>query len=78
MAHCELSPFELAWAAVKGHVAKHKHFTMTEVRQLTNEGFQYTTTDMWRAFCRHVTDFENEYLEKDGLVEDLIHRRLCN
>ena len=27
---------------------------------------------MWRAFCRHVTDIENEYFEKDGLVEDLI------
>ena len=34
VAHCELNPIELVWAAVKGHVAKYnKHFTMTEVQQ---------------------------------------------
>ena len=29
-------------------------------------------TDMWRNFCRHVVDIENDYFEKDGLIEDTI------
>ena len=32
----------------------------------------HTTTDMWRVFCSHVVDVENDYFVKDGLVEDLI------
>ena len=27
---------------------------------------------MWRNFCRHVVDIENDYFEKDGLIEDTI------
>ena len=27
---------------------------------------------MWRAFCRHVVDIENDYFDKDGLLEDAI------
>ena len=27
---------------------------------------------MWRSFCRHVVDVENEYWEKDGLMEDMV------
>ena len=73
VAHCELKPIELAWASVKGYVAKHnKNFTMTETKQLTIDGFRHTTTDMWRSFCRHVVDVENEYWEKDGVIEDMV------
>ena len=32
----------------------------------------HTTTEMWRVFCSHVVDVENDYFVKDGLVEDLI------
>ena len=45
---------------------------MTEIQCLTPEGFTHTTTDMWRVFCSHVVDVENDYFVKDGLVEDLI------
>ena len=27
---------------------------------------------MWRAFCRHVIDIENNYFDKDGQLEDAI------
>ena len=27
---------------------------------------------MWRAFCRHVINIENDYFDKDGLLEDAI------
>ena len=69
VAHCELHPIELAWAVIKGYVAKHNvKFNLTEV-QLTLEGFQHTTADMWKKFCRHVVDIENDFLTKtDYLV----------
>ena len=73
VAHCELNPIELAWASVKGYVAKHnKYYNLGEVQRLTPEGFQHTTTDMWRRFCRHVVDVENGYFEKDGILEDTV------
>ena len=35
VAHPELNPIELAWSVIKGYVAKHKKFTLTEVERLT-------------------------------------------
>ena len=73
VAHCELNPIELAWASVKGYVAKHnRDYNLGEVERLVPDGFEHTTSDMWRRFCRHVVDIENEYFEKDGLVEDVV------
>lgn len=75
VAHCELYPIELAWASVKGYVAKknyNKQFTMTETKQLTIDRFKHTMTDMWRSFCRHLVEVENEYFETDGLIEDMV------
>ena len=71
VAHCELNPIELAWASVKGYVAKNnKEFNLREIERLTPQGFTHTTTDMWRNFCRHVVDVENKYISQDGIVED--------
>ena len=73
VAHSELNPIELARASVKRYVARHnKNCDMTEIQCLTPEGCTHTTTDMWRVFCSHVVDVENDYFVKDGLVEDLI------
>ena len=49
--------------------------TMTEVKKklLT---MTKTTADMWRAFCRHVTDIENEYFK--GQTGERLDRRLRN
>ena len=27
---------------------------------------------MWKNFCRHLVDVENDYFEKDGLIKDTI------
>lgn len=73
VAHCELNPIELAWASVKKYIAKHNvHYTLKEVETLTPDAFAHTTTDMWRNFCRHVVDVENDYISKDGIVEDTL------
>lgn len=39
---------------------------MKEIERLTADRFKPTITDMWRSFCRHAVDVENEYMEKDG------------
>ena len=73
VAHCELNPIALTWASVKGYVAKHNvKFNLTEVQRLTPEGFQHTTVYMWRKFCRHMVDIENDYFDNDGLVDDMV------
>ena len=71
--NCELNPIELAWASVKGYVAKHdKTHNLPGIEQLTPDRVIYTTTDMWRIFCRHVVDIENDHFEKDKFFEDTI------
>ena len=79
VAHCELNPIELAWASVKSYVAKHnKNFNITEIQRLTTDRFTHTTADMWRRFCRHVVDIENDYIQKDGLREDTVEEMIIN
>ena len=73
VAHCELNPIELARASVKGYIAKHnKDYNLAEIERLTPQGFEHTTTDMWRHFCRHVVDAENDYIKKDWILEDAV------
>ena len=56
-------------------MAKHNvKFNLTEVQRLTLEGFQHTTVDMWRKFCRYVVDIENDYFDKDRLVDDMVDK----
>ena len=49
-----------------------KTYNLPEIEWLTSDGFTYTTTDMWRNFCRHVVAIENDFFEKDRLIEDTI------
>ena len=59
------------WATVKGYETKHNR-DYNLVEQLAPKGFEHTMTDMWRKLCKHVIDIENEYIEKDGIVEDTL------
>ncbi len=73
VAHCELNPIELAWASVKGFVARSNQLhTLAEVEELTPAGFAHTTPANWESFCEHVRELEKEYYERDGLMEDMV------
>ena len=73
VAHCELNPIELAWASVKAYIAQHNtRYTLQEVQRLTPEGFKHTTVDMWRNFYRCVVKVEEDYMVKDGIVEETV------
>ena len=67
VAHCELNPIELAWASVKAYIARHNtRYTLQEVQ------LKHTTADMWRNFYRHVVKVEEDYMVKDGIVEETV------
>lgn len=77
VAHPELNPIELAWAYVKGYVAKNnKTFTLNEVENLVREGINTVTPAMWHKFCQHCENVEDTYWERDGLVEDSVEEIL--
>ena len=79
VAHPELNPIELAWSVVKAYVAKHnKKFTLKEVEKLVPQAIKTVTPAMWKKFCDHTAKVEEEYWEKDGLVEDVVEEILIN
>ena len=66
VAHCELNPIELAWASVKGYVAKHtKNFNLTEIRLTASRQIYTHNSRHVEEVCRHVVDTENHYIQKD-------------
>lgn len=67
VAHCELNPIELAWASVKGYVAKHnKNYNLKVIERLTTDGFEHSTKEMWENFCRHVTMWKMSIMRRMG------------
>ena len=73
VAQCEFNPIELAWASVKLYIARHNTwYTLQEVQQLTPDGFKNTTADVWRNFYRHVVKEEEDYMVRDGIMEEIV------
>ena len=69
VAHYFLNQIELSWTSIKGYVAKHnKIHNLPVIEQITSNTFTYTETDMWRNYCRHVMDVENDYFENMNLL----------
>ena len=75
VARCDFNPIELVWASVKGYIKHDKTHNLPEMEQLTPDRITYTTTDMWRIFCRHVVDIKNDYFEKYKFFEDTIESK---
>ena len=79
VAHPELNPIELAWSLVKGYVAKNnKKFTLKEIESLVPEGIKKVTPPLWKKFVEHTEKVEDEYWERDGLVEDVVEEIMIN
>ena len=45
---------------------------MKEIETLIPGGFSVITPAMWKNFCEHVRKVEDEYWEKDALLEDAV------
>lgn len=68
--HPELNPIELIWATVKNWVAENNvTFKMEDVMKITDEKFSSISAEEWKRRCQHVKNIEQEYLEREGLLD---------
>lgn len=70
IAHCNLNPIELIWAWVKRKIAeRNKTFKTRDVLRLTKEVINEVTAEQWVKAIGHVKKVEQEYWEKDALID---------
>ena len=69
--HCALNPIEMAWATVKDFIRKdNTTFRLSDVQSLIPAAFDEVMSSKWERMRRHVTKVEDDYWEKDGLLEE--------
>ena len=71
--HCDLNPIELIWSQLKGLMRQRNQGGRLEAleKKLLVQCTENITPQLWESCCRHVTDLENDYWRKDGLLDDL-------
>lgn len=74
VSHCELNAIELIWAWVKSEVAKaNSTFKIKDVEQLCKNKLREVTPDLWAKCVEHTIRIEEEYTEKDMIVDELVN-----
>lgn len=69
--HCDLNPIEMIWSSMKRHVADHNiGKSDSEMPQLISNGFNAISAEEWQKHCGHVKKIENEYIDKDGYLDE--------
>ena len=72
ISHCELNAIEMSWATVKDIIRKNNTtFRLSDVQSLIPASFNEVTSSQWERMRRHVTKVEDDYWEKDGLLEEM-------
>nr|XP_034827881.1 uncharacterized protein LOC117985299 [Maniola hyperantus] len=69
----DLNPVELAWDDIKRFVREHEmkgDLCFTELIQITTNAISTVTAEYWQHFEKHVQILENDYWEKDMLMEN--------
>ncbi|KAJ4437060.1 hypothetical protein ANN_17195 [Periplaneta americana] len=78
---CDLSAIELAWSSVKNYVRSHNttgDMSLKRLQELVQEGLKSITKEDWTGYCKHVSDIENYYWEKEAIMEDVIDEFIIN
>ncbi|XP_045770001.1 uncharacterized protein LOC123870678 [Maniola jurtina] len=70
---CDLNPVEFAWGDIKRFVREHElksDFSSTQLEELTVNAISTVSEEYWQNFEKHVQVLENDYWEKDMLMEN--------
>ena len=77
--HPDLNPIELIWAQLKHSVAKNNTtFDNKNIIDLTRQACQSIEKQQWTSVCEHVIKIEDEYLEREGLIDEMQDRLVIN
>lgn len=69
----ELNPLELIWADIKQWVAgQNTTFKLEEVMKLCQQRVDDISVEKWERVCEHVEKIEDEYIEQEGIMENVI------
>ncbi|XP_054283294.1 uncharacterized protein LOC129000353 [Macrosteles quadrilineatus] len=77
--HPDLNPIELVWGAIKGQVAKDVAAkTLDQKMRLCDSLFTSYTAEEWKKCCEHVKKVEQDYWEKDHIIDNEIDRLIIS
>ncbi|KAJ4445058.1 hypothetical protein ANN_06857 [Periplaneta americana] len=69
----ELNPLELIWADIKQWVAgQNTTFKLEQVMKLCQQRVDDISVEKWEKVCEHVEKIEDEYIEQEGIMENVI------
>jgi hypothetical protein len=74
--NCDLSPTELAWAAVKCFIGGNTvgvEFSLNQLCDLTDTGISSVTED-WKCYSHHVKTMEETYYKNNSIGSGVIDR----
>jgi transposase len=68
--HPELQPIETCWGVVKNHIARHSDFTMQNLMQQLEIGFEKVTGKTCAGIIKKVREIEDNFWTEDILSEE--------
>ena len=71
--HPELQPIETCWGVVKNHIARHSDFTMQNLMQQLEVGFEKVTGKTCAGIIKKVREIEDNFWTEDILSEEQEH-----
>lgn len=63
--HPELQPIELCWGIVKGHIARHCDFTLSNLKLQLEEGFKKVDATTCIKIIKKVKEREDQFWDED-------------
>lgn len=77
--HPDLNAIELIWSQLKSYVAAHNTtFTMTGIMSLVQNKSETIGITEWEKAVDHVIKIENQYVEREGILDEIVDRIVVN